>query len=139
MCGGVLFFKERTAYVVRISVWSSDVCSSDLAAVQIHRACAACLAQHILRGDGFERPEIQLLLVADLHAHLFPCARHRLRGKREHAAGRERGEVVAAAAAVVLPELRLVVKAHSAAATSDRRTVGEEGVSRCGQRCSTTY
>src|SRR3546814_2112262 len=26
-----LFFKQKTAYVVRISFWSSDVCSSDLA------------------------------------------------------------------------------------------------------------
>src|SRR3546814_19965274 len=28
---GVFFFKQKTAYVVRISDWSSDVCSSDLA------------------------------------------------------------------------------------------------------------
>src|SRR3546814_9246842 len=32
MCSGVLFFffKQKTAYEVRISDWSSDVCSSDL-------------------------------------------------------------------------------------------------------------
>src|SRR3546814_2793463 len=32
------FFKQKTAYEMRISDWSSDVCSSDLAdaAVQIH-------------------------------------------------------------------------------------------------------
>src|SRR3546814_4509578 len=32
MCGGVcfFFFKQKTAYEVRISDWSSDVCSSDL-------------------------------------------------------------------------------------------------------------
>src|SRR3546814_9669301 len=28
------FFKQKTAYEVRISDWSSDVCSSDLLAVQ---------------------------------------------------------------------------------------------------------
>src|SRR3546814_17522645 len=28
---GVLFFKQKTAYEMRISDWSSDVCSSDLA------------------------------------------------------------------------------------------------------------
>src|SRR3546814_3897174 len=34
-----LFFKQKTAYEVRISDWSSDVCSSDLAAVaDIHEA-----------------------------------------------------------------------------------------------------
>src|SRR3546814_1322249 len=29
----VLFFKQKTAYEMRISDWSSDVCSSDLAGV----------------------------------------------------------------------------------------------------------
>src|SRR3546814_3428356 len=28
--GGLLFFKQKTAYEMRISDWSSDVCSSDL-------------------------------------------------------------------------------------------------------------
>src|SRR3546814_12837957 len=31
MCCFFFFFKQRTAYEVRISDWSSDVCSSDLA------------------------------------------------------------------------------------------------------------
>src|SRR3546814_8093614 len=30
MCVVVFFFNQRTAYVMRISDWSSDVCSSDL-------------------------------------------------------------------------------------------------------------
>src|SRR3546814_1151352 len=30
--GSVFFFKQKTAYEMRISDWSSDVCSSDLAA-----------------------------------------------------------------------------------------------------------
>src|SRR3546814_15709288 len=29
-CWSIFFFKEKTAYEVRISDWSSDVCSSDL-------------------------------------------------------------------------------------------------------------
>src|SRR3546814_4900864 len=29
-CLGVFFFKQKTAYEMRISDWSSDVCSSDL-------------------------------------------------------------------------------------------------------------
>src|SRR3546814_9123098 len=29
-CIGVFFFKQKTAYELRISDWSSDVCSSDL-------------------------------------------------------------------------------------------------------------
>src|SRR3546814_7953844 len=31
-CGCYFFFKQKTAYELRISDWSSDVCSSDLAA-----------------------------------------------------------------------------------------------------------
>src|SRR3546814_15860644 len=30
MCCGFFFFKQKTAYEMRISDWSSDVCSSDL-------------------------------------------------------------------------------------------------------------
>src|SRR3546814_3607808 len=30
VCSSVLFFKQKTAYELRISDWSSDVCSSDL-------------------------------------------------------------------------------------------------------------
>src|SRR3546814_1787747 len=30
-CFGFFFFKQKTAYEMRISDWSSDVCSSDLA------------------------------------------------------------------------------------------------------------
>src|SRR3546814_5281649 len=33
------FFKQKTAYEMRISDWSSDVCSSDLAACPGHGAC----------------------------------------------------------------------------------------------------
>src|SRR3546814_8774098 len=38
----VLFFKQKTAYELRISDWSSDVCSSDLAPRRTH--CCACSA-----------------------------------------------------------------------------------------------
>src|SRR3546814_941681 len=34
MPGSIVFFKQKTAYEMRISDWSSDVCSSDLADVQ---------------------------------------------------------------------------------------------------------
>src|SRR3546814_3189331 len=33
----VLFFKQKTAYEMRISDWSSDVCSSDLGVERAHR------------------------------------------------------------------------------------------------------
>src|SRR3546814_10499270 len=39
----VFFFKQKTAYEMRISDWSSDVCSSDLL-VRPEREDAACVA-----------------------------------------------------------------------------------------------
>src|SRR3546814_10702257 len=41
MCGGLfisffVFFKQKTAYEMRISDWSSDVCSSDLLGELLH-------------------------------------------------------------------------------------------------------
>src|SRR3546814_6449106 len=41
------FFKQKTAYEMRISDWSSDVCSSDLHAVRVFGA-SAYNAQEIL-------------------------------------------------------------------------------------------
>src|SRR3546814_7787621 len=34
-CVGFFFFKQKTAYEMRISDWSSDVCSSDLAVITL--------------------------------------------------------------------------------------------------------
>src|SRR3546814_6126412 len=45
----IFFFKQKTAYEMRISDWSSDVCSSDLPAVGVH-------AQQIMRASR-EHPE----------------------------------------------------------------------------------
>src|SRR3546814_9317974 len=39
--GIVYFFKQKTAYNMRISDWSSDVCSSDLIATEMVRAVPA--------------------------------------------------------------------------------------------------
>src|SRR3546814_19922412 len=41
----VFFFKQKTAYDVRISDWSSDVCSSDLE----RRAACRTEAQHLMK------------------------------------------------------------------------------------------
>src|SRR3546814_13634395 len=40
-CCCIFFFKQKTAYEMRISDWSSDVCSSDLGAFAL--TCAALL------------------------------------------------------------------------------------------------
>src|SRR3546814_9098845 len=48
------FFKQKTAYEMRISDWSSDVCSSDL---RIHER----LAMWVRMDDGDLRTELQAL------------------------------------------------------------------------------
>src|SRR3546814_1242122 len=47
----ILLFKQKTAYEMRISDWSSDVCSSDLRAGQY-----AVAVHHDLNGNGDKDP-----------------------------------------------------------------------------------
>src|SRR3546814_4140003 len=69
-CLCVFFFKQRTAYEMRISDWSSDVCSSDLveqqrvdvAGLQLHRAGAFELDVAAPRGHALV-PVVGRLLV----------------------------------------------------------------------------
>src|SRR3546814_2484928 len=56
-CSALLFFKQRAAYELRISDWSSDVCSSDLyrmGSVRLTRGCwvGAAAGALSLCGDG---------------------------------------------------------------------------------------
>src|SRR3546814_5297257 len=47
----VFFFKQKTAYEMRIRDWSSDVCSSDLGAAAVRRrASADCAMEPISSG-----------------------------------------------------------------------------------------
>src|SRR3546814_11031488 len=43
----VFFFKQKTAYDMRISDWSSDVCSSDLGAGRAADVAMAALLRHV--------------------------------------------------------------------------------------------
>src|SRR3546814_6507765 len=56
------FFKQKTAYEMRISDWSSDVCSSDLLRKAMVRPsryslCVSSLAAARLRGTGMRESE----------------------------------------------------------------------------------
>src|SRR3546814_2709927 len=51
-CSLFFFFKQKTAYELRISDWSSDVCSSDLATRQ---RCPAAPGSRSGRGPGRPR------------------------------------------------------------------------------------
>src|SRR3546814_5083656 len=56
------FFKQKTAYVMRISDWSSDVCSSDLpnAKSSLHKA-------HLAPDAGLQAPGASLSFAQGSH------------------------------------------------------------------------
>src|SRR3546814_3715727 len=68
MCWFVFFFffKQKTAYEMRISDWSSDVCSSDLSALPARRVSNAELAQTVDTSDEWivERTGIRFRHIA---------------------------------------------------------------------------
>src|SRR3546814_1609176 len=51
MCSLFFFFKQKTAYEMRISDWSSDVCSSDLQQILLRPAEYDVIATLNLNGD----------------------------------------------------------------------------------------
>src|SRR3546814_12055943 len=50
MCD-VFFFKQKTAYEMRISVWSSEVCSSDLVATYWEKQDVEAFGVHIFEKE----------------------------------------------------------------------------------------
>src|SRR3546814_5190382 len=58
MCVFILcffFFKQKTAYEMRISDWSSDVCSSDLLGILLYALLAGLIARAM--PDSWQLPE----------------------------------------------------------------------------------
>src|SRR3546814_14081425 len=64
------FFKQKTAYEMRISDWSSDVCSSDLPAGDAPAAEAASLeADQAMSADGGSANDLDVDLAAESFHH----------------------------------------------------------------------
>src|SRR3546814_18006338 len=115
------FFKQKTAYEMRISDWSSDVCSSDLHDPRsrarqhdVHAAAAIPAARHDAGGD-----------------HLSGCAR-RLPGGR----GGSRGQAGRAGRVPGGARRRGAAGQEPLARRSEERRVGKECVSTCRSRWS---
>src|SRR3546814_5927243 len=72
ICVVFFFFKQKTAYEMRISDWSSDVCSSDLAMIVDHEAA---IGEPPVVAPERER--------AEMHPYTMP--RRRLAHRGEHA------------------------------------------------------
>src|SRR3546814_10129357 len=64
------FFKQKTAYEMRISDWSSDVCSSDLEIghVAVHTMSSCCSASDIDPSRSTESAPVGLQKVEDYGA-----------------------------------------------------------------------
>src|SRR3546814_1176649 len=58
---GVLYFKQKTAYVWRISEWSSDVCSSDLVATKIFLPNPFGQSRDYIEGFSLSEAEFKLV------------------------------------------------------------------------------
>src|SRR3546814_5293476 len=71
----IFFFKQKTAYEMRISDWSSDVCSSDL-----HGAVVRGGAAH--REDRPDPVDVRLLRVCRKGRADEPCCEHRSEERR---------------------------------------------------------
>src|SRR3546814_15582638 len=117
----VFFFKQKTAYEMRISDWSSDVCSSDLLLL---------FANEARRRGALPRSVIaeQQRRAAD------PPALPRQTVRLAHHQHREIGLAARRAQPVDLFE-RLANRAHLGTRSEERR-VGKECVSKCRSRWS---
>src|SRR3546814_4054199 len=82
-CGFIFFFKQKTAYEMRISDWSSDVCSSDLVLdggrAELRHQRADCrpgfILAHLRGEEAFDDGKLRLLrrrqlIAAALFEHL---------------------------------------------------------------------
>src|SRR3546814_6488791 len=62
----VFFFKQKTAYEMRISDWSSDVCSSDLPSSAAVRRPRSCFMSHVdIRSAARPDPDQPMVDIAD--------------------------------------------------------------------------
>src|SRR3546814_6240516 len=103
----IFFFKQKTAYEMRISDWSSDVCSSDLAVLHRRAALGA--------GDGDDvRPLREQPGERNLRLRYAMRVRHRADRVNDREVGRE-----------------IFVRI---ARRSEERRVGKECVSTCRSR-----
>src|SRR3546814_8883063 len=74
------FFKQKTAYEMRISDWSSDVCSSDLQTARRFReagvaAIAICFLYSFVRPEHEARAKA---IMQEEHPDAFICASHEI-------------------------------------------------------------
>src|SRR3546814_7825517 len=96
----IFFFKQKTAYDMRISDWSSDVCSSDLGPACFGRQARPVTrngkaARGVVGALGRDRDEGRpIFLVASLHEQIVRDPPGRAGGQVDHIVGRAALRVV---------------------------------------------
>src|SRR3546814_17653777 len=78
----VFFFKQKTAYEMRISDWSSDVCSSDLAERTVIGKHAQCVVAHHAQARPGLREALAQRRIRFASTH-SQCAHHPFKFMRE--------------------------------------------------------
>src|SRR3546814_3461655 len=79
VCFFFFFFKQKTAYEMRISDWSSDVCSSDL---KLRTIDDPFLVKGVTMAvDGTDQEELRDILEAEVHAKRVRRSEERRVGK----------------------------------------------------------
>src|SRR3546814_16563929 len=136
------FFKQKTAYEMRISDWSSDVCSSDLASAPwLTQALDAASRQYYdapcgYIGQGGTIPLMSLLQQGFPRSQFMVCG---VLGPQSNAHGPNEflhvpyGKKLTAAVAQTIAALPAHRISGSRVRSAERR-VGNEGVSTCKSR-----
>src|SRR3546814_21139429 len=120
----VFFFKQKTAYELRISDWSSDVCSSDL-------------AFHTLMEPG-----CHIVASTRLYGGSLNQIGHSFRKMDWHASFVDTDDPANVAAAITDKTRCIFVERLAnpgGVVRSEERRVGKECVSTCSTRCSTNH
>src|SRR3546814_12345877 len=128
MVGVSLFFKQKTAYEMRISDWSSDVCSSDLNGRDMAELCNVSpkTISHVERGLAKINTEILQALVRKKNLNvnwLLTGKGHPIAGAAER-----RIDAVDVRGSVDMLEKRLL-RLERLIGSSEERRVGKECVS----------
>src|SRR3546814_10268668 len=84
----IFFFNQKTAYEVRISDWSSDVCSSDLtAACRSGARCGRSGSAAPSQTRGYPRNHLRARSPGSVHCRARACQKPaRLRARHRHRA-----------------------------------------------------
>src|SRR3546814_7680895 len=86
------FFKQKTAYEMRISDWSSDVCSSDLVHAPRLEIAAVRTARNLAIGALSGQPDFEVIGLARRESHVARAQQHPAIGQVQRSEERRVGK-----------------------------------------------